>query len=131
MSGLYSHHAASQRPESSSSASPPSHPHFPASFPSASSGSGMLVVPQPINASKVIQDSLFFSELRLGHSFVINLSFADERHGRRPGGLPSSSHERGTEEISMQDVSAGRREFCSYLIITGYEIYFDGPLKFP
>lgn len=67
MSGLYSHHAASQRPESSSSASPPSHPHFPASFPSASSGSGMLVVPQPINASKVIQDSLFFSELRLGH----------------------------------------------------------------
>jgi len=51
MSGLYSHHA--QRPESSSSASPPSHPHFPVSFPSASSGSGMLVVPQPINASKM------------------------------------------------------------------------------
>ena len=52
MSGLYSHHAAQQRPDSSSSASPPSaaHSHFP-SFPPASSG--MLVVPQPINASKV------------------------------------------------------------------------------
>lgn len=63
MAGLYSHHAA-QRPESSSSASPPSHPHFPTSFPSASSGSGMLVVPQPINASKVSQATLSLMILR-------------------------------------------------------------------
>ena len=46
-----------------------------------------------------------------------DLSSSDERHGRWPGGLPSSSHERGTEEVSMQDVSAGRRElgFLMYL----------------
>ena len=54
MSGLYNQVAAGQRPESASSASPPSnHPaHFP-SFPTTSGGAGMLVVPQPINASKV------------------------------------------------------------------------------
>lgn len=54
MSGLYNQVAAGQRPESASSASPPSnHPaHFPP-FPTTSGGPGMLVVPQPINASKV------------------------------------------------------------------------------
>lgn len=50
MSSLYHH--VGPRPESANSASPPSnHPHFP-SFPPSSS-SGMLVVPQPINASKM------------------------------------------------------------------------------
>ena len=73
MGGLYPHHGLLQRPESASSASPPAHAHFPASppghahfsasppghahfshgFPPVSSAAGMLVVPQPINASKV------------------------------------------------------------------------------
>ena len=54
MSGLYNQVAAGQRPESASSASPPSNQpvHFP-TFPTTSGGAGMLVVPQPINASKV------------------------------------------------------------------------------
>jgi hypothetical protein len=84
MGGLYGHHGLTQRPESASSASPPSHAHFPASppshahfpasppshhahfpgFPTATSSAGMLVVPQPINASKVsgrqIKDDIVF-----------------------------------------------------------------------
>ena len=52
LGGLYAGHQTA-RPESASSASPPSmnHAHFPG-FPPPTSG-GMLVVPQPINASKV------------------------------------------------------------------------------
>lgn len=85
MSGLYSHHAASQRPESSSSASPPSHPHFPASFPSASSGSGMLVVPQPINASKVRLSLFLRTQTRV---LIINLSLICHLQMSAMGGDP-------------------------------------------
>jgi len=58
MAGLYGHLGGpTPRPESASSSSPPSshsHSHFP-TFPppSSSSGQGMLVVPQPINATKM------------------------------------------------------------------------------
>ena len=101
MSGLYNQVAAGQRPESASSASPPSnHPaHFPP-FPTTSGGPGMLVVPQPINASKVeTQTSLS----------VFTISSSDGSDGRRArSGLLSSSCQRWSEEIPMQDVSPGK-----------------------
>ena len=65
LSGLYSGHHA-PRPESASSASPPTgHAHFPG-FPAHSSGGGgMLVVPQPINASKVLIYTLIYYFINL------------------------------------------------------------------
>ncbi len=79
MGGLYGHHGLTQRPESASSASPPSHGgHFPSSppshgghfpgFPPASSAAGMLVVPQPINASKVWKPLKEHKDIRDGNS---------------------------------------------------------------
>ena len=79
LSGLYSGHHA-PRPESASSASPPTanHPHFGGFLPSSSASNRMLVVPQPINASKVfitdisiVQCTFFF------HSFFSSPKMGD------------------------------------------------------
>ena len=110
MSGLYNQVAAGQRPESASSASPPSnHPaHFP-SFPSTSGGAGMLVVPQPINASKV--SPVGFYDL-----VFTSLYYSDGSHGRGCWSwLLSSSYQWRSQEIPMQNVSTGRNLLLSSL----------------
>ena len=119
MSGLYNQMAAGQRPESASSASPPSnHPaHFP-SFPTTSGGAGMLVVPQPINASKVSLGSNW------GVTRRYHLWCLDGSHGRRYWSwLLSSSYQWRSQEIPMQNVSTGRKYLLSSLKC------FKSPLK--
>ena len=148
MSGLYGHHGLAQRPESASSASPPSHGHFPASppshghfpaFPPATSAAGMLVVPQPINASKVnnppqINICFYSIQYELGFTLFIYLSFftstlsairtkttfcSDVWHGRRgspgPPSPPPSHERRRRAQVPVQDVSSGK-EFVIILL---------------